>query len=60
MQNMRTVIEDLKKGGLRERIKVIIGGQPITNEFAQQIGADAYVDDAPKIVRVVDKLLEAT
>lgn len=58
MLNMGTVIEDLKKGGLREKVKVIIGGQPISKEFAQQIGADAYVDDAPKILSVVDKLLQ--
>jgi len=60
MQNMRTVIEDLKKRGLRQNVKVIIGGQPITDEFAQQIGADAYVDDAPKIVKVATELLGET
>jgi corrinoid protein of di/trimethylamine methyltransferase len=60
MQNMRTIIEDLKKGGLRKKVKVIIGGQPITDEFAQQIGADAYVDDAPKVVKAVATLLGGT
>ena len=59
MQNMRTVIEDLKKGGSREKVKVIIGGQPVTDEFARRIGADAYVDDAPKVVKVVENLVEA-
>jgi methanogenic corrinoid protein MtbC1 len=58
MLNMGIVIEDLKKVGLREKVKVIIGGQPISEEFAQQIGADAYVDDAPKILGVVDKFLQ--
>jgi len=57
MQNMRTVIQGLENSGLREKVKVIIGGQPISDEFAQQIGADAYVNDAPKVVRVVDELL---
>lgn len=60
MQNMRTVIADLKKGGLREKVKVIVGGQPISDEFAQQIGADAYVDDAPKVVKTVTTLLRAS
>ena len=59
MLNMRTVIEDLKKAGLRERVKVIIGGQPTSQEFAQQIGADAQVDDAPNVLRTIDKLTEA-
>ena len=58
MLNMRGVIEDLKKAGLREKVKVIIGGQPTSQEFARQIGADAQVDDAPKVLKVIDKLLE--
>jgi len=59
MLNMGTVIEDLKKAGLREKIKVIIGGQPTSQEFARQIGADAQVGDAPKVLKVLDKLMEA-
>jgi methanogenic corrinoid protein MtbC1 len=58
MLNMGVVIEDLKKAGLRERVKVIIGGQPTSQEFARQMGADAQVDDAPKVLKVIDKLLE--
>ena len=58
MLHMRTVIEDLKKGELREKVKVIIGGQPLTEKFAQRIGADAYVGDAPKILSVLDKFLQ--
>ena len=58
--NMRTVIEDLKKEGLRDKVRVIVGGQPITQEFAQQIGADAYVDDAPKVLTAIDKFIQVT
>jgi methanogenic corrinoid protein MtbC1 len=58
MLNMGIVIEDLKKAGLREKVKVIIGGQPTSQEFARQMGADAQVDDAPKVLKVIDKLLE--
>jgi methanogenic corrinoid protein MtbC1 len=58
MLNMGIVIEDLKKAGLREKVKVIIGGQPTSREFARQMGADAQVDDAPKVLKVIDKLLE--
>jgi methylmalonyl-CoA mutase cobalamin-binding domain/chain len=58
MLNMGVIIEDLKKAGLREKVKVIIGGQPTSQEFARQMGADAQVDDAPKVLKVIDKLLE--
>lgn len=59
MLNMATVIEDLKRAGLRAKVKVIIGGQPTSREFAQQIGADAQVDDAPNVLKEIDKLAEA-
>jgi len=59
MLNMGTVIEDLRRAGLREKVKVIIGGQPTSQEFAQQIGADAQVDDAPNVLKAIDKLMEA-
>ncbi len=58
MLNMGTVIEELKKAGLREKVKVIIGGQPTSQEFGRQIGADAQVDDAPKVLKVLEKLVE--
>lgn len=58
MLNMGVIIEDLKKAGLREKVKVIIGGQPTSQEFARQMGADVQVDDAPKVLKVIDKLLE--
>jgi len=53
MMNMGTVVGDLKKTGLRDKVKVIIGGQPISHEFARQIGADTYIDDAPKVLRAL-------
>lgn len=46
MQNMRDVMEALKREGLRESVKVIIGGAPVSQEFADDIGADAYGADA--------------
>jgi len=53
MMNMSAVITDLKKTGLRNGVKVIVGGQPVSEEFARQIGADTYVDDAPKVLRAL-------
>ncbi|MBO3755161.1 MAG: cobalamin-dependent protein, partial [Candidatus Brockarchaeota archaeon] len=46
MVEMENVIKELKKAGLREKVKVIIGGAPITEEYAKRIGADGYGKDA--------------
>lgn len=46
MPQQGQVIEELKKSGLRENIKVIIGGAPVSERFAKEIGADAYTPDA--------------
>ncbi|SPF34253.1 Dimethylamine corrinoid protein 1 [Candidatus Desulfosporosinus infrequens] len=46
MLSMRDTIEALKKEGMRDSVKVIIGGAPITQAFAEQIGADGYAPDA--------------
>lgn len=42
MQEQKNVIEELKKSGLRDKVKVAIGGAPITQDFADDIGADVY------------------
>jgi len=46
MVEMENVIKALKEAGIRDRVKVIIGGAPITEEFASKIGADAFAVDA--------------
>jgi len=46
MTEMANVIEQLKKNGLRDKVKVIVGGAPLTEEYAKSIGADAYGRDA--------------
>ena len=46
MRVMEDVIEKLKEEGIRERVKVLIGGAPTSKEFADQIGADAHCRDA--------------
>jgi 5-methyltetrahydrofolate--homocysteine methyltransferase len=48
---MKDVIEDLKAAGLRNRVKIIIGGAPIDQKFADLIGADGYGHDAPSGVQ---------
>lgn len=46
MPAMRECIEALEKAGLRDKVKVMIGGAPVTQSFADEIGADAYTPDA--------------
>lgn len=58
MLNMKTVIEGLKEAGIRESVKVIIGGAPVTQAYADQIGADGYAADAATGVDVAKKLLD--
>ena len=58
MINMKKVIEALEKEGLRDKVKVIVGGAPITEEFAKRIGADAYGENAIVAVDICKKLVE--
>ena len=58
MDFQRQVIEELKKRGLREKYKVIVGGAPTTDEWSEQIGADGWADDAIETVNLVKKLIE--
>jgi dimethylamine corrinoid protein len=53
----REVIEALKKAGLREKVKVLVGGAPATAKWAEEIGADGYGEDPIEAVRVAKRLL---
>jgi 5-methyltetrahydrofolate--homocysteine methyltransferase len=57
MPNMQTTIAALKAAGLREKVKVMVGGAPVTQQYADQIGADGYAVDASKAVALAKKLL---
>lgn len=52
MIEMEAIIKELKKAGLRNKIKIIIGGAPITKEYAEKIGADAAAKDAVEGVNI--------
>jgi len=58
MPNMRNVIDKLKSDGLRERVVVIVGGAPITQEYARSIGADLYAPDAVLAVETLKNYLK--
>lgn len=57
MANQRLTIEEIKKAGIRDRIKVMVGGAPVTKEWAQEIGADGYAEDATLAVDKAKELL---
>jgi len=56
MARMEDVIRSLEENGLREQVKIIIGGAPVSDEFARSIGADGYGADGFQAVAVVEAL----
>lgn len=57
MLGMGDVIEELERQGLRDKVKVIIGGAPVSKKYAEQIRADGYGNDAAQAVQLVRSLL---
>jgi len=57
MTSMRTTIEALEKAGIRDRAKVIVGGAPVTAQFAKDIRADGYGENANSAVAMARQLL---
>jgi 5-methyltetrahydrofolate--homocysteine methyltransferase len=57
MPNMKVTIEALKAAGVRDRVKVMVGGAPLTQNYAEQIGADGFSPDASAAVRKAKELL---
>lgn len=53
----RDVIEALKKAGLRDKVKILVGGAPTTAKWAEEIGADGYGEDAIEAVKIAKKVL---
>jgi 5-methyltetrahydrofolate--homocysteine methyltransferase len=60
MPEMKQIIDSLKETGIRERVKVIVGGAPVSSKFAVDIGADGYAQDAGEAVTLVKKLMAST
>ena len=58
MPAMRTTIQALKDAGIREQVKVLIGGAPITQEYAEEIGADGYSENAVGAVALAKKAVD--
>ena len=54
---MKTVVEAFQQAGMRDRVKIMIGGAPVTRQYAAEIGADAYCKDAVSAVRTARALV---
>jgi corrinoid protein of di/trimethylamine methyltransferase len=56
MLSMKTTIDEFQKTSCRDKVKIMIGGAPVTQQFAEQIGADGYSDNANSAVTLARKL----
>jgi 5-methyltetrahydrofolate--homocysteine methyltransferase len=59
MPSMKTTIDALKQAGVRDKVKVLIGGAPITQKYADEIGADGYSENAVGAVALAKKAVTA-
>jgi 5-methyltetrahydrofolate--homocysteine methyltransferase len=57
MSYMREVVEAVEHAGLRSRVRIAIGGAPVTRSYADEIGADGYAPDAASALELVKRLL---
>jgi corrinoid protein of di/trimethylamine methyltransferase len=59
MLQQKNLVEALEKAGLRDKVKVMIGGAPVTDRYAEEIGADGYAEDAISAVDMAYRLMDA-
>jgi 5-methyltetrahydrofolate--homocysteine methyltransferase len=59
MLQQQRLVEALEEAGLRDQVKVMVGGAPVTQSWADKIGADGYAEDAISAVAVAKKLVGA-
>ena len=59
MLQQKKLIEKLAEAGLRDKVKVMVGGAPVTDSFAAEIGADGYAEDAISAVDLAFRLIDA-
>ncbi len=58
MPVMKEIIDAIKLAGLRDQVKILVGGAPVTHEFAAEIGADGYAPDAASAADLAKQLIE--
>ena len=59
MRQQKTLVDALEEAGLRNKVKVLVGGAPVTERFAKEIGADGYAEDAISAVDMAFRLMDA-
>jgi corrinoid protein of di/trimethylamine methyltransferase len=59
MLQQKKLIEELEAAGLRDKVKVMVGGAPVTESYAREIGADGYAEDAISSVDMAFRLIDA-
>ena len=57
MPAMKETIQEMKKAGLRQKVKIMVGGAPVTQRYADEIEADGYAPDAPSAVKKAKEIL---
>lgn len=57
MASMKTTIQALEQAGLRDKVKILVGGAPITDAYAKQIGADGYAEDASRAAKLAKSMM---
>ncbi len=57
MLEQKNIIKEIEASGLRNKVKVIVGGAPVTKEWAEEIGADGYAENAIEAVKIIKELL---
>jgi len=57
LPSMESTIRAIEAAGLREDVKIIVGGAPVTADYAHQIGADGYAKDASQAVKVAKSFI---
>ena len=57
MPSMEATVKAINAAGLRDQVKIIVGGAPVTQEYAERIGADGFAADASAAVTVTELLL---
>lgn len=59
MNSMEMTINEIEEAGLRDQVKIIVGGAPVTQEYANQIGADGFAADASRAAKIAKSLVES-
>jgi 5-methyltetrahydrofolate--homocysteine methyltransferase len=57
MPNMKNIVEAIKAAGLRDKVHIMVGGAPVTDTYAREIGADGYAPDASRAVALAKSLI---